>query len=245
MDNTNILVTGASQGIGFAIVNELLEKGYNVISVSRSVGKLNNIKSKKLVSIFADLTANTDRNDILKKLKQIRDIDIISNAAFCMPSNINNLSYTNLLKHFETNVISPVYLINELLKYHNVKKVLSLSTRAAHIPIESMLAYCTSKSAMHHAINCFNLEYSDIGFANVRPGIVDTPNQNQMKELPIETFPSGNHFFKNAHKEGKLISAKIAAKFIVFIYEKTVKELKSRYWYIGDYNMKDFMGDKI
>jgi benzil reductase ((S)-benzoin forming) len=238
--SNNILITGASKGIGFALAKELLSKGHTIISISRSKGRLPELKTNKLITIFADLTIDEDQQNIIKNISSIKNIDIINNAAFCLPVSINKLKYNDLLKHFNTNVISPTYLINEILKTHIVTKVINLSTSAAHSPMESMLPYCISKSAMHHAMGCLSLEYPQVGFANIRPGMVDTFNQEQMRHMPIDTFPSGINFFKNSFEEKKLISAELAAKFIVFVYQKSLSEFRSKYWYIGDYNLTDF-----
>ena len=58
MANTQktVIVTGASQGIGAAVVKEFLERGYNVVGTSRSATKSAELKaSDKLVLVDGDI----------------------------------------------------------------------------------------------------------------------------------------------------------------------------------------------
>src|SRR5580658_11187778 len=58
MANTQktVIVTGASQGIGAAVVRAFLERGYNVVGTSRSATKSAELKaSDKLVLVDGDI----------------------------------------------------------------------------------------------------------------------------------------------------------------------------------------------
>ena len=68
------VITGASEGIGAALVNELLQNNYKVIAVSRNFKKLSKLKSsncnyKSNLEIFsADVTNSPQLLSVAKKI---------------------------------------------------------------------------------------------------------------------------------------------------------------------------------
>ena len=51
-----VIVTGASQGIGAAIVGAFLERGYNVVATSRSTSKAGYSPSPNLALVDGDIS---------------------------------------------------------------------------------------------------------------------------------------------------------------------------------------------
>ena len=90
------IITGASEGIGAALVNELLVNNYKVIAISRNSKKLSKLKSsnskfKNDLQIFsADVT---NLSQLLSIAKQIDSPDLlILNAGIYEPVSIKNFS---------------------------------------------------------------------------------------------------------------------------------------------------------
>ena len=50
-----VIVTGASQGIGAAIVQAFLDRGYNVLAASRSVSRAGFVPSTNLTLVDGDI----------------------------------------------------------------------------------------------------------------------------------------------------------------------------------------------
>ena len=78
----NILITGASSGIGFGLVNKFLENDYYVYTVSRKTESLSDLKISKdrLTIIKADVTNLSDQAKIINELSSINNLEIINNA---------------------------------------------------------------------------------------------------------------------------------------------------------------------
>jgi len=95
----NVVVTGASKGIGFAIAKAFVEYGDKVIICSRSIEKLSESESKlkklekgEIESFQCDLSNSNDIEAFSKHvLGQFGGCDIlINNAGIFMPGSIHN-----------------------------------------------------------------------------------------------------------------------------------------------------------
>src|ERR1700752_4915637 len=85
MANTQktVIVTGASQGIGAAVVRTFLERGYNVVGTSRNAAKSAELKaSDKLVLLDGDIgQAATAQKVVDAAIQKFGSIDAVVNNA--------------------------------------------------------------------------------------------------------------------------------------------------------------------
>ncbi len=85
MANTQktVIVTGASRGIGAAVVKAFLERGYNVVGTSRSTTKSAELKaSDKLALVDGDIgQAATARKVVDAAVQKFGSIDAVVNNA--------------------------------------------------------------------------------------------------------------------------------------------------------------------
>ncbi|MDR3125511.1 MAG: SDR family oxidoreductase [Candidatus Nomurabacteria bacterium] len=108
--NKTILITGASDGLGFATAGKLLAKGYRVIGLSRSKPR-----DDRIDYIELDLT---DENSIKNAVQQILtlpdEIDILVNCAGVMARE-DDLSREELDRVFWSNALGVILLESLLL----------------------------------------------------------------------------------------------------------------------------------
>lgn len=232
----NILITGGSAGIGLALVKKFLSYGYTVFAVSRNSGSLSSMNDENLRYIQADITTEADRKTIVSSLlnNNVFELSIINNAAFGHPETFINTSIADVRAHFETNFFAPIELAQLILSKFKVDRFLNISSGAAEFPLKSLLPYCTSKAAIHHAMKCLNLEYPNTKFANLRPGMVDTPLQERWRNVEASVFPDGN-FYVAAKEKNQLISANTVAE---YVFEVMISSLDNfaKDWNIATYN---------
>src|SRR3984893_4184125 len=78
-----VIVTGASQGIGAAVVRAFLERGYNVVGTSRNATKSVELKaSDKLVLVDGDIgQAATAQKVVDTAVQKFGSIDVVVNSA--------------------------------------------------------------------------------------------------------------------------------------------------------------------
>ena len=77
-----VIVTGASQGIGAAIVRAFLERGYNVVATSRSISKAGYAPSSNLALVDGDISlAETAEVVAQSAIERFGSIDHVVNNA--------------------------------------------------------------------------------------------------------------------------------------------------------------------
>src|ERR1700735_1353560 len=85
MANTQktVIVTGASQGIGAAVVKAFLERGYNVVGTSRNATKSAELKaSDKLVLVDGDIGQEATAKKVAEAaIQKFGSIDAVVNNA--------------------------------------------------------------------------------------------------------------------------------------------------------------------
>ena len=111
----NILITGASRGVGLAICEVLLRQGHIVYAISRSyTDELKILKQRYNENFFfksVDLSKPQDvKEEIFKTIVSNSIIldGFINNAAMAYDDIITNLSLDKLEEMYKTNVFSPM-----------------------------------------------------------------------------------------------------------------------------------------
>ena len=80
--NKTVIVTGASQGIGAAVVQAFLGRGYNVVATSRNVSKAGFAPSPNLALVDGDIgQAATAANIAQTAISKFGSIDSLVNNA--------------------------------------------------------------------------------------------------------------------------------------------------------------------
>jgi len=79
--NKTVIATGASQGIGAAIVQAFLDRGYNVVATSRSVSKAGFASSPNLILVDGDIgQAATAEKVVHTAIRKFGTIDHLVNT---------------------------------------------------------------------------------------------------------------------------------------------------------------------
>ena len=113
----NILVTGASKGIGNAIAHELQTLG-GVFVTGRNEKALAECNAKGFC--ICDLSKDIN---ILAKFIEENDIDVlVNNAGEYIYSALENMNITDIQRLYQTNLIAPAYLASKAIPNMKNKK---------------------------------------------------------------------------------------------------------------------------
>jgi NAD(P)-dependent dehydrogenase (short-subunit alcohol dehydrogenase family) len=212
----NILITGASKGIGFETAKHLASLGnHNIVAISRDENKLKELKSQcirvnieaHLYPIPFDLTVSESFTDIL--IGRINDfvphIDIlINNAGFLVNKPLETLSDSELNQILNVNFIAPARLIRAIVPIMkpggHVVNISSMGGFQGSAKFSGLSVYSASKAAVANLTECLAVEYNEhgIAFNCLALGAVSTEMLNQ-------AFP-GYHAPLSASEMGAFIS---------------------------------------
>ncbi|WP_456443069.1 SDR family NAD(P)-dependent oxidoreductase, partial [Caldithrix abyssi] len=142
---------------------------------------------------------------------------LIHNAAQLQPVKaLKSVTLNEWRQHFAVNVEAPLFLTQALLPFLSKgARVLHISSGAAHHAYAGWGAYCTSKAALHMLYQVWNKELNtaEIYVGSLRPGVVNTPMQDEVRLARKEDFPALERFIQ-LKQEGKLLAPEIVARFI-------------------------------
>ena len=193
-----VIVTGASRGIGFELVQKYVEAGHEIIALSRNSDRLEQLKEACLklnpqaqVHIFSfDLA----KEDIAAQLMPFvescfQNVDIlINNAGALIAKPFTEISAEELQRIYHVNVLSVFKLTQELIpKFSNNAHIVNISSVGGvqgSVKFSGLSAYSSSKAALVALTECLAEEYkeTDLAFNCLALGAVQT-------EMLEEAFP--------------------------------------------------------
>ncbi len=151
------LISGSTQGIGFAIARKLSEEGAHVILNGRTTGKLNlAIEQLKAASgnetIVTGIQADFAKvEEVDRLIAQLPEIDIlVNNVGIFAPKPFEEIKDDEWYHFFEVNVLSGIRLSRQLLPAmikKNWGRILFISSDSAIQTPEEMIHYGFTKTA--------------------------------------------------------------------------------------------------
>ncbi|MGI6612530.1 MAG: SDR family oxidoreductase [Candidatus Nanosyncoccaceae bacterium] len=143
-----ILITGASDGLGFATARLLLEKGYDVFSLSRSKPVDDRIKHIRL-----DLTDEKSIESVANQILKLENpITALINCAGVMSKfdRTDEKQFADIVNVYSTNVMGAIYLVNFLLDriIKDEADIINIASTAGTKGSATEPVYCSSKWAM-------------------------------------------------------------------------------------------------
>jgi NAD(P)-dependent dehydrogenase (short-subunit alcohol dehydrogenase family) len=177
------IVTGASQGIGAALVDALLNAGYNVVATSRNVNR-GLTATSNLVLVAGDIGKQETASQVVAAaIEHFGRIDLlVTNAGIFSTKSFTEFTSDDFNALVSTNLLGFVYItqlaVAQMLK-QGVGAVVSITAALADQPIAGVNATIPmiTKGGLNAAIKSLAIEYARKGirFNAVAPGIVDTP----------------------------------------------------------------------
>jgi len=193
-----VIVTGASRGIGFELVQKYAETGHEVIALSRNSDRLEQLKEACLqlntqaqVHILPfDLAKDNIAAQLMPLIQScFQHVDIlINNAGILIAKPFTEISAAELERIYNVNVLSVFKLTQELIpKFSNNAHILNISSVGGvqgSVKFSGLSAYSSSKAALVSLTECLAEEYkeTDLAFNCLALGAVQT-------EMLEEAFP--------------------------------------------------------
>ncbi len=177
----NVIVTGASKGIGYATAREFAQNGNKVLAIARNkegLGKLKREHPENILSLEADLSEGINTDDVRSILT---DVDIvIHNAGYLINKPFQKISRAELQKSYQVNVLAPFLLTQQLMPLLNkgahIIMIGSVGGVTGTQKFAGLSAYSSSKAALSCLAEVLQAEFADedICFNSLALGAVQT-----------------------------------------------------------------------
>ncbi|WP_220460874.1 MULTISPECIES: SDR family oxidoreductase [unclassified Colwellia] len=180
MTNNNILLTGATGGIGQAFSQLLFSSGANLVLVGRNQAKLAQLKAELLaanpeaknsvVSFVVDILQPAQRDDLIAQLALLPfEVNVlINNAGVSQFKLFEQASESEISHIMTTNTIAPMQLTQALLpllKQCDKAQIINIGSTYGSIGFPGYTAYCASKFALRGFSQTLSRELAD---SNIR-----------------------------------------------------------------------------
>jgi short-subunit dehydrogenase len=176
------LITGASGGIGSALVQEFLNARWQVSATSLPGPSLDRLAGPDVLIVAGDITSEEVRRDIVQQtLARFGKIDVlINNAGVGLYASPTGVPQDLMLRLFDVNVFAALALTQAVIpsmQRLGSGSIVNIGSVAAFSSLPWAAAYCASKSALHSFNDALRRELRKDGIRVIKicPGIVDTP----------------------------------------------------------------------
>lgn len=214
----NILVTGANQGIGYYMVEELLKQGHNVTVIDIEITELENFVKKypgKMLSILCDVrNVNDIQQAVMRSVNTYGNIDIaVHNACLCTFNSMAETDYDVYTDVFNINYFGALRLAKCVVPYMEKSgggKVIFTSSGVGVMGFVNISPYASTKGAIESLAKCLNIEYNKkgISFHIFHPPLTKTKSASPLpvpKEFMADPKTVGKGLAKNINKRSYII----------------------------------------
>ena len=198
LDNKNVLITGASSGVGLSIANQCAERGANLVLLARRVDLLEKIQKqlqkKYAVSVQVYKLDVSDTDEIKRVFSQIitelGKIDVlVNNAGYGVFRAAHEAEISQVKGMFDVNVIGLIACTSMVLPTMMQQKnghIINIASQAGKIATPKSSVYSATKHAVLGYTNSLRMELSDF----------------QIKVTAVNPGPIGTNFFTIADESG-------------------------------------------
>lgn len=153
------MVTGISKGLGLVITSHLLEAGYSVYGVSRTISpEIEKLRQDYFGKLFLK-QFDLNKSELVKKelVDTFIDLDtpihgFVNNAAIAYDDIITNLQLEPLVDMYRVNVFSPMmivkYAIRNFLLHRTAGSIVHISSISVHTGYKGLAMYASTKGAL-------------------------------------------------------------------------------------------------
>lgn len=183
LQGNKILITGATAGIGEALMFKFLKAGNQVIAVGRNERKLGELarSDKGIIPFACDITQEAALGGLIEFVKKKHpDTNILVNNAgeqYNYHFEQEPQLMAKIGKEIGTNLIAPLYLIALLLptlQNNDNSAIINVSSSLGLVPKKQAPVYCGTKAGIHIFTKALRRQLGTVKVFDIIPPLVDT-----------------------------------------------------------------------
>lgn len=202
LENKNVLITGASGGLGSCIAKQFAAEGCNLYLTGRNEESLRTL-AQEIDTNFDNKvfykTANLENVKDVQELStnvisQVENIDILINCAgVFIVKSVAETTRDDFQNTFNLNVRAPFLLCQEFLPgmiSNEWGRIINIGSSSAYAGFKNTSAYCASKHALLGLTRALHDEYraKNIRSFCFSPGSIQTEMGKKVKNQDFDTF---------------------------------------------------------
>ena len=222
LNNKNIVVTAAAQGIGRATAIAYSKEGANVVATDINEEKLNELKSENS-NITTEVLDSTNKEAVENFSQSIKDVDVLFHAVgFVHHGTIMECSSDEFYNSININVYS-AYLMSSFLLPKMIQKnkgnIIIVSSAASNVKgAPNRFIYGTTKAALNGFVKAMAADYVKKGIRcnAILPGTVETPSWEGRVNMADDPKQARKDFI-NRQLMGRLAKPEEIASLAVYL----------------------------
>jgi 3-oxoacyl-[acyl-carrier protein] reductase len=183
----NVLVTGASRGLGAAIAERLAADGFNVIAVARRIGQA--APQERITPVAFDLSDTGAIPDFVRGLRQRFGAiyGLVNNAGLGTEGLLANMPDPDIEALIRLNTLSPIVMSKYVVRGMMAQgrgRVVNISSIIASTGFNALSVYAATKASLVGFTRSLAREVGRVGVTvnAIAPGFIDTEMTRGLNE---------------------------------------------------------------